>query len=151
MRLAVLPGQVHDLAGMPGPLEGLRFGAPIGDGAFDADWPVEEVEKRGAIAVIPSRRNRRAPRDCDGEMYKWRHQTGSFFAGIGEFRAISTRRDKTDVGHAAAIHLVAGVMAAKQLSTGPRQSCESHADMPAQYNAENTRRDHCQENPLSRL
>ena len=85
----------------------------IGDRAFDADWLVEEVERRGAMAVIPSKRNRKVPRDRDGEMYKWRHQVGNFLAANGEFRAISTRCDKTGVSYAAAIHLAAGVIAAK--------------------------------------
>ena len=85
----------------------------IGDRAFDADWLVEEVERRGAMAVIPSKRNRKVPRDRDGEMYKWRHQVGNFLAANGEFRAIATRCDKTGVSYAAAIHLAAGVIAAK--------------------------------------
>ena len=113
VRFVLLPGQAHDLAGMPDLLEGLEFGALVGDKAFDADWLVEEVERRGAMAVIPSKRNRKVPRDHDGEMYKWRHQVENFFAKIKEFRAIATRYDKTDVSYAAAIYLAAGVIAAK--------------------------------------
>ena len=113
VRFVLLPGQAHDLAGMPDLLEGLEFGALVGDKAFDADWLVEEVERRGAMAVIPSKRNRKVPRDHDGEMYKWRHQVENFFAKIKEFRAIATRCDKTDVSYAAAIYLAAGVIAAK--------------------------------------
>ncbi|MCY4314974.1 MAG: IS5/IS1182 family transposase, partial [Roseovarius sp.] len=52
-------------------------------------------------------------RDHDGEMYKWRHQVENFLSKIKEFRAIATRYDKTDVSYAAAIHLAAGVIAAK--------------------------------------
>ena len=65
------------------------------------------------MAVIPSKRNRKVPRDHDGEMCKWRRQVENFLAKIKEFRAIATRCDKTDVSHAAAIHLAAGVIAAK--------------------------------------
>jgi len=36
----------------------------------------------------------------------------NLFARIKEFRAITTRHDKTDVSFAAGIHLVAGVVAA---------------------------------------
>ena len=113
VRFVLLPGQAHDLAGMPDLLEGLEFGALVGDKAFDADWLVDEVERRGAMAVIPSKRNRKVPRDHDGEMYKWRHQVENFFAKIKEFRAIATRYDKTDVSYAAAIYLAAAVIAAK--------------------------------------
>ena len=48
VRFVPLPGQARDLAGMPDLLEGLEFGALIGDRAFDADWLVDEVERRGA-------------------------------------------------------------------------------------------------------
>ncbi|MCY3983474.1 MAG: hypothetical protein OXE85_06110 [Roseovarius sp.] len=47
-RFAPLQGRARDLAGMPDLLGGLEFGALIGDGALDADWPAGEVERRGA-------------------------------------------------------------------------------------------------------
>ena len=108
----MLPGKATDLAGVPALLEDLRFGAFVGDKAFDADWLLEEVEGRGAVPVIPPKRNRAASRDHDREMYKWRHQVENFFARIKEFRPVATRYDKTDESFAAGIHLVAGVIAA---------------------------------------
>lgn len=112
VRFVILPGQASDLAGMPELLEGLSFGALIGDKAFDADWLLGDIDGRGAEAVIPSKRHRREPRDHDPEMYGWRHQIENFFAKIKEFRAVATRYDKTDESFAAGIHLVAGVVAA---------------------------------------
>jgi len=91
---------------------GLPFGAPVGDRAFDADWLLEDPEARGAEAVIPSRRNRTAPREHDREMYGWRCPVDSFFAGTREFRAIATRHDRTAESFAAGIRPVAGVVAA---------------------------------------
>ncbi len=112
VRFMILPGQAHDLAGVPDLLEGLSFGALIGDKAFDATWLPGEFEARGAEAVIPSRRNRTEPRDHDREMYRWRHQIENFFSRIKEFRAVAARYDKTEDSFAAAIHPVAGVVAA---------------------------------------
>ncbi len=112
VRFVILPGQAHDLAGVPELLEDLSFGALIGDKAFDAGWLLEEIKESGAEAVIPARRNRTVPRDHDREMYKWRHQIENFFSRIKEFRAVATRYDKTDASFAAAIHLVSGVVAA---------------------------------------
>ena len=109
----LLPGQAHDLAGTPPLLEGVDFGALIGDKAFDADWLVADLDARGAAAVIPSKSNRKNPRDHDEEMYKWRHQIENYFAKIKEFRAIATRYDKTVVSFGALINLVAGVIAAR--------------------------------------
>ena len=108
IRFVILPGQAHGPAGVPALLEDL----PFGDRAFDADWLPGEVERRGAVPVVPSKRNRAEPREHDREMYRWRHQVENFFARIKEFRAIATRYDKTDASFAAGIYLVAGVVAA---------------------------------------
>jgi len=43
VRFRILPGQAHDLAGVPGHPGGLAFGALIGDRAFDADWLLEDL------------------------------------------------------------------------------------------------------------
>ncbi len=112
VRFRILPGQAHDLQGVPELLDGLEFGAFVGDRAFDADWLLEDLEGRGAEAVIPPKRNRAAPREHDREMYGWRHLVDSFFAKTREFRAIATRYDRTAASFAAGIHLVAGVVAA---------------------------------------
>ncbi len=112
VRFVILPGQAHDLLGVPALLGDLRYGALIGDKAFDAGWLLAEVEDSGAMAVIPPRRNRTKPRHHDREMYRWRHRTGNVFARIKEFRSIATRYDKPGESFAAAIHLVSGVVAA---------------------------------------
>jgi len=38
VRFRILPGQTHDLAGVPGLPGGLPFGAPVGDRVSGADW-----------------------------------------------------------------------------------------------------------------
>ena len=122
----ILPGRAHDLARRAGPygdlMEGLSFGALVGHRAFHAEWLPGERKARGAAAVISSRRNRTEPRDHDREMYRWRRQIENFFARIKEFPAVATRCDRTDESFAAAIHLVAGVVAATEMSTGPRHT-----------------------------
>ena len=91
-------------------IEGLRFGAFLGDKAFDSDELRAGLCERGAIAVIPARRNRTEPIEYDHEMYKWRHLVENFFAAIKEFRRIATRYDKTDVSFKAMVYLVSGVV-----------------------------------------
>ena len=113
VRFTILPGQAHDLTGVPELLDGLPFGTLVGDRAFDADWLLEDLAERGAEAVIPSKRNRTARRAHDRDVYGWRHLVENFFSKIKEFRAIATRYDKTDGSFAAGIHLVAGVVAAR--------------------------------------
>jgi len=54
-----------------------------------------------------------AARAHDRDVYGRRHPVENFFAGTREFRAITTRYDRTDGSFAAGIHLVAGVVAAR--------------------------------------
>ena len=84
----------------------------IGDKASVAKWQIEEVEKSGAVAVIP--RGGAVPNSgiMTGRCIGWRHQIENVFARIEEIRAIATRKGKTDASFAAAIHLEAGVVLA---------------------------------------
>ena len=113
VRFVIVPGQAHDLTGTESLLEGLESGALVGDRAFDADWLLEELDRREAEAVIPSKKNRSKARKHDRTVYGWRHPVENFFAKIKEFRAVATRYDKTLESFAATVHLVAGVIAAK--------------------------------------
>ena len=81
-------------------------------GRVPFNLPLEDLDGRGAEAVIPPKRNRTAAREHDRAMYKWRHLAENFFARIKKFRAIATRFDKADASFAAGVHLVVGVIAA---------------------------------------
>ena len=65
VRFVILPGQAHDLAGVPELPGDPSFGALIGDRASGAGWLLAEIEESGAMAVIPARRNRTVPRHHD--------------------------------------------------------------------------------------
>jgi transposase len=96
VRFVLLPGQRHDTVGVPPLIEGIAFGALLGDKAFDVDWLRAELDARGAVAVIPPRAGRKAVIACDRAMYRWRHLIENCFAKLKEFRAVATRYDKTD-------------------------------------------------------
>ena len=118
VRFVTVPGQAHDLKGVELLLEGLEFGGLVRDRAFDADWLLEELDRRGSEAVIPAKRNRAEPREHDRiehdrTLYGWRHLVDSFFSKIREFRAAAIRYGRTMESYVAAVHLVAGVIAAK--------------------------------------
>ena len=113
MRFALLPGQRHDTVGVPPLIEGVAFGALLGDKAFDVDWLRAELDARGAVAVIPPRAGRKTLIACDREMYRWRHLIENFFAKLKEFRAVATRYDKTDTSYAATINLAAAIIASR--------------------------------------
>ena len=69
-RFTQLPGQRHDSVGVEPLISGVAIGALLADKAFDNDWLRAELNRRGAIAVIPPKANRKDPIDCDFEMYK---------------------------------------------------------------------------------
>ena len=54
-------------------IEGVAFNALLADKAFDADWLLEDLDQRGAAAVIPPKANRKVQRTYDKHAYKWRH------------------------------------------------------------------------------
>jgi transposase len=113
VRFLLLPGQRHDSVGVPPLIEGIAFGAPLGDKAVDTDRLRAELGERGAAAVIPPKANRKAVISSDRAMYRWRHLIENTFAKLKEFRAIATRYDKTDTSYAATIQLAAAIIASR--------------------------------------
>ena len=64
----LLPGQAHDLRGVPGLIKGLHADHMLADRAFDADWLRKSLLEHGIMPVIPPRKNRKHPVDYDKEM-----------------------------------------------------------------------------------
>ena len=112
-RFVLLPGQRHDTIGVAPLIHDLEFAALLADKAFDVDWLREDLDKRGASAVIPPRSNRKNQYQYDKHIYRWRHLVENYFAKIKEFRGIATRYDKTDTSYAANLNLVAAIIAAR--------------------------------------
>jgi transposase len=128
VRFVLLPGQRHDTVGVPPLIEGMAFGALLGDKAFDVDWLRADLDARGAAAVIPPKANRKAQINLDRDMYRWRHLIENTFAKLKEFRAVATRYDKTDTSYVASIHLAAAVIASRcrqQALDGPDPDMDS--------------------------
>ncbi len=110
-RFVLLPGQRHDSIGVAPLIEEIDFEALLGDKAFDIDWIRAEVDRRGAVAVIPPKQNRKRTIDCDLDMYAWRHLIENFFCDIKGFRRIATRYDKTDCSFSAMVFLASSLIA----------------------------------------
>lgn len=106
----LLPGQAHDLRGVPELIEGLQADHMLADRAFDAEWLLASLSEHDIAAVIPPRNNRKQPAAYDEEMYKWRHLVENFFQKIKDYRGIATRYCKTDSSFTAFISLAATVL-----------------------------------------
>jgi len=113
IRFLLLPGQVHEMKGVAPLSKGVSFDALFADKAFDADWPLQDLDERGATVVIPPKTNRKLQRNCDAKVYKWRHLVENDFAKIKELRGIATRCDRTDCSYAACWILVAALIASR--------------------------------------
>jgi transposase len=113
VRFVLLPGQRHDTIGVPPLIEGIAFGALLGDKAFDVDWLRAELDARGATAVIPPKADRSTRIPYDRVMDRWRHLIENTFAKLKEFRAVAIRYDKTDTSFRATINLAAAIIASR--------------------------------------
>ena len=78
----------------------------LADKAYDADALIETLESRGIEPVIPSKANRREPRDTDFALYRERNLVERFFGKLKQYRAIATRYDKLANTFLAAVALV---------------------------------------------
>ena len=110
MRFVLLPGQRFDTVGVPPLIDGVTFGALIGDTAFDSNALIADLSERGAKVVIAQHPRRISPLDIDAEMYKWRHLIENFFCKLKEFKRIALRADKTDQSFAAMIYIAAALI-----------------------------------------
>ena len=86
-----------------------EIGALIADKGFDNDVLRQELDARGATAVIPPKSNRVRQIACDFAMYRWRHLVENFFCDLKQFRRIATRYDKLAANFLSAIYLAAAV------------------------------------------
>jgi transposase len=86
VRFVLLPGQRFDTVGVPPLIDGLAFGALIGDTAFDSNDIIADLNERGAKVVIAQHPRRTTPLEIDREMYKWRHLIENFFCKLKEIK-----------------------------------------------------------------
>src|SRR5918998_166951 len=90
----LLPGQRHDSVGAEPLIDGIEIGALIADKGFDNGALRQELDVRGATAVIPPKSNRARQIACDFAMYRWRHLVENVFCDLKQFGRVATRYDK---------------------------------------------------------
>lgn len=110
VRFELLPGNRYDTVGVAPLIHGIDFGGLLADKAFDSNWIIDELNKRGAMICISQRLQRLAPIKIDPEVYKWRHRIENFFCKLKEFKRIAMRSDKTDDSFSAMIYPTAAII-----------------------------------------
>ncbi|MFT8781502.1 MAG: IS5 family transposase [Acetobacter orientalis] len=110
VRMLFTLGQRADVTQGEALIDGIAADIVIADKGHDADRLVETIEKTGAEAVIPPKRNRRVRRDYDRALYKERNLVERFINKIKHFRRVATRYDKLIANYRGFVTLAAIVI-----------------------------------------
>lgn len=97
IRLLLSAGQQADVSYAPLLSEDLPAKALIADKAYDSNKLIDSLiaQQPDILIVIPPKRNRKALRDYDKELYKDRNKVERFFNRLKHYRRIATRYEKT--------------------------------------------------------
>ena len=66
----------------------------IADRGYDKKALVEQIEARGAQAVIPTQKNRAQQREVDPHLYAERNVCERFWSKVKQYRRVATRYEK---------------------------------------------------------
>jgi transposase len=66
----------------------------IADRGYDKKALVDEIESRGACAVIPTQKNRKEQREVDPHLYRERNLCERFWSKVKQYRRVATRYEK---------------------------------------------------------
>ena len=102
-------GQHSDVTQAEPLMQGHEADALIADKAYDSDAVVAAAKRQGAESVIPSKKNRKVPREYDRHLYKERKKVEWFINLIKQYRRVATRYEKTARNFLGFVH-VASIM-----------------------------------------
>jgi transposase len=102
-------GQEADVTQAEPLIEAHEADAYILDKAYDSDAVVKAAQRQGGAAVIPSKKNRKVPREYDKHLYKERKKVEWFINLLKQFRRVATRYEKTARNFLGFVH-VASIM-----------------------------------------
>jgi transposase len=109
IRFSLTGGQAHDASLAIPLLTGIKAEGVIGDKGYDGDQILNFIQQQGAVAVIPPRSNRKAPREYDRELYKRRNLIERTFNKLKHWRRIATRYDRKSIYFLSALYLASAV------------------------------------------
>ena len=78
----------------------------LADKGYDADFIREDMERRGGVAMIPTKRNRLVQFPVDPAIYVLRNMVERCFNKLKNARRLATRYDKTAASYLGFIHIV---------------------------------------------
>ena len=110
VKLLLTAGQASEYGQASALIDGFDAAYVLADKGYDSDQFIGELEKVGATAVIPPRKNRKKQRDYDQELYKERNLVERFFQKLKHFRRIATRYERLKRNYQAMLFLVSSVI-----------------------------------------
>jgi transposase len=115
--LHLTPGQAHDGRNFESLYESLDPDNVIESAALDKGYDADRIRERLAVdgiePVIPPISTRCKKLHYDRALYRERNRVERFFNKLKQFRRMATRYDKLQKTFAAALHLVAAFLIAK--------------------------------------
>ncbi len=112
---ALLPGQRHDIKGIPELAEDADIEEYIADRGFDSDQLRQDLINQGITPTIPPRKNRKETREYDEVSYRDRNRVERIIGHLKEFRSIATRYEKLAESYGGFVKLVCWHYATKHL------------------------------------
>lgn len=110
LRLIITPGQQAEIRQANPLIQGFSADYVIADKGYDADAFMTTIEASEAIAVIPPRKHRKAPRAYDEHLYRERHLVERVFQKLKHYRRIATRYERLAITYQAMLSLVATII-----------------------------------------
>jgi transposase len=110
VRLLLTAGQASEYTQAEALIEGFEAGYVLADKGYDSDAFVSAITESRAIPVIPSKKNRKTPRDLDKTLYKERNLVERLFQKLKNFRRIATRYERLARNYQAMLSIVATVI-----------------------------------------
>jgi transposase len=102
-------GQVADCTQAVSLLTNQKYEAILADKGYDSDSIVEHATSKGAVAIIPPKKNRKVKRKYDRNLYKERHKIECLFGFLKHYRRLFSRFDKLASRFQAFLHFVAAL------------------------------------------
>ena len=110
VRLAVTEGTVADCRQALPLIEGIAAECLLADKAYDTNEIIAGARALGMEPVIPSKSNRREPRDYDRALYQLRHLVENGFLDFKQWRGVATRYAKNSLSYLAVCQIRAMVI-----------------------------------------
>jgi transposase len=105
VRLALSPGEAHDVRLAGKQLSRLKSGSMLADRGYDAAWIRELAMKKGVWANIPPKSNRGDSICFSPYLYRARNRVERFFNKTRQCHRVATRYDRPAANYLAFVQL----------------------------------------------